>query len=109
MSDLIISLTDSSFTDFINQATTPVLVDFWGPGCPPCAALAPVLERVAEQYRGQLSIVKVNVAENAELAQRYQIRGIPTCVLICSGQTHSTIAGLQPDALKAAIEQVITH
>lgn len=74
----------------------PVLVDFWAEWCMPCRMLAPVIEQLGEQYAGRLSVAKVNVDEQPELAERYRIQSIPTVMLFSKGKAVHTEIGLRP-------------
>ena len=74
----------------------PVLVDFWAEWCMPCRMLAPVIEQLGEQYAGRLSVAKVNVDEQPELAERYRIQSIPTVMLVSKGKAVHTESGLRP-------------
>lgn len=90
---LIKHTTDASFeTDVINS-TTPVLVDFWAEWCAPCKMIAPVLEELAKDYEGKLSIVKVNVDEHTANPAKYAVRGIPTLLLFKNGTVMGTKVG----------------
>ena len=84
-------------TDVINSEV-PVLVDFWAEWCGPCKALAPVLDEIAGEMQEKAKVVKVNVDENKELAQKYGIRGIPTLIYFKNGQAEKTLVGSQPKA-----------
>jgi len=93
MSDKIKVVSDASFeTDVINSSQ-PVLVDFWAEWCGPCKALSPVLEEIANEYDGRITIAKVNVDENAQIPPKYGIRGIPTMLLFKDGIVEATKVG----------------
>ena len=82
--------------------TTPVLVDFWAPWCGPCRAYSPVFEEVAKQFAGKVKFVKVNVDDEPELAEKFNVQSIPTTLLIRSGSEVERKTGVQnADALKA--------
>ena len=73
-----------------------MLVDFWAPWCGPCRTLGPVLDTVAAEFAGRLKVVKVNTDEEAELSQRFQIRGIPAVKLFRDGKVVAEFVGAQP-------------
>jgi thioredoxin 1 len=89
---------DSSFKAEVLDSATPVLVDFWATWCAPCRAIAPSLEELATQYKGQVKIAKVDVDENNEVAQKYDIRSIPTLLLFKGGKVIEQIVGGVPKA-----------
>ena len=104
MSEKITHLTADTFKATIDGATTPVLVDFWAPWCGPCKAIAPILEELAAELAGQITITKVNVDEHGELAAQYGIRAIPTLLIFKDGQIAEKIVGMTDKAsLKAKI------
>ncbi len=86
-------VTMGTFEDEVLKSTKPVLVDFWAPWCGPCKMIAPVLADIAEERQGSLKVVKVNVDEQAALAQRYNIRSIPTMLLFKLGEVREQMVG----------------
>jgi thioredoxin 1 len=86
MSQSAVTLTDSSWDAEVLGSPLPVLVDFWGQHCPPCHAIAPVIEALAQEYQGRLKVGKLNVEENVDTAVRYQVRGIPMFLIIKNGR-----------------------
>ncbi len=75
------------------QAPLPVLVDYWAEWCGPCRMIAPILEEVAKEYAGRLTVTKLNVDENQQTPQKYGIRGIPTLMLFKNGNIEATKVG----------------
>ena len=104
MSENITHLTAANFQDTINQSALPILVDFWAPWCGPCKAIAPILEELAVELNGKLTIAKLNVDDNGDLAAQYGVRAIPTMILFKKGQVVDQFTGLQDKAtLRAKI------
>ena len=91
-------LDDATFQDSINRGDRPFLVDFWAPWCPPCRALAPTIEAIAEQFDGRVDVAKLDIDRHPETAAAYGIRSIPTVLIFRGGQVVDRIAGLQPRA-----------
>ncbi|MGB8511021.1 MAG: thioredoxin [Pyrinomonadaceae bacterium] len=93
MSKHVAEVSDKIFEKEVLQSDKPVLVDFWAEWCAPCRMLAPTVEAVAEQYAGEVSVVKLNVDESPSISQRYGIKGIPTLILFKGGKEEERIVG----------------
>jgi thioredoxin 1 len=91
-----------TFKEEVLQSDKPVIVDFWAEWCGPCHAVAPVLDRIIEERGDELKLVKVNIDEEQELAQRYGVASIPTMILFRDGAPAAAAIGAQP---KGAIER----
>jgi thioredoxin 1 len=97
-------VTTSTFEQEVIQSEKPVIVDFWAEWCGPCHAVAPVLERIAEERKDEVKLVKVNIDDEQQLAMRYGIASIPTIVLFKDGQPAAAAIGAQP---KSALERAL--
>ena len=103
----IVNLTKDNFSTEVLQAQTPVLVDFWGEYCPPCRALAPILDELAEEYDGRVKIAKVNTENEQDLAVQFGITAIPTLLLFQKGEIVDQVRGLKSKrALKESLDKV---
>ena len=91
-----------TFESEVLQSDKPVIVDFWAEWCGPCHAVAPVLDRIVEERGDDLKLVKVNIDEERELAERYGIASIPTMLLFRDGEPAAAAIGAQP---KGALER----
>ncbi|MCB1649005.1 MAG: thioredoxin TrxA [Pseudomonadales bacterium] len=108
MSDNIVQISDASFEQDVLQAPGPVMVDFWAEWCGPCKMIAPVLEELADEYAGRLTIAKLNIDSNTATAPKYGVRGIPTLIIFKNGEVAGTKVGaLSRSQLAAFIDSVI--
>lgn len=93
-----IVITDASFPQEVINSDLPVLVDFWAPWCGPCRMIAPMLDEMAEELKGKVKIVKINVDENPLAPSQFGVSSIPTLILFKDGQAISTKIGSVPKA-----------
>jgi thioredoxin 1 len=109
MSDSLLHVNDENFQSEVLDSDVPTLVDFWAPWCAPCNIIAPVIEELAEEYKGKLRIAKMNVDESPATPGQYGIRGIPTVILFKGGKVADQVVGVVPKAhLKAMIDKVVS-
>ncbi len=97
-SDLIKHISDASFDADVLQSSQPVLVDYWAEWCGPCKMIAPILDEIAKDYNGRLSVAKMNVDQNRDVPAKFGIRGIPTLMIFKDGQLAATKVGAQSKA-----------
>ena len=96
----------TNFEQEVLQSDIPVMVDFWAPWCVPCRVIAPLVERLAEQYAGRLKVAKLNVDENHELAIRYQVMSIPTLIFFKNGQVIDRIIGVPREPEQVIVQKI---
>jgi thioredoxin 1 len=106
MSDLIQHLTDKTFSEAVAHGFT--VVDFWAAWCAPCRELAPVMEKLAEEFKGKASFAKLNVDEFTPLSEQYDVLSMPTLVIFKDGKATDRIIGSLPiDQLRTRIQQAL--
>ncbi len=102
------TFTDQNFKTEVLDSQVPVLVDFWAEWCGPCKMLGPIVEKIAKDYSGKLKVGKLNVDDNSETPQQYDVQGIPTIIVFKDGKLANRIVGYQPeDKLKSAIDSIL--
>jgi thioredoxin 1 len=95
-SNLILATDDGNFDSNVLKASGLALVDFWAEWCGPCKALAPTLDELATEFQGKVTLYKMNVDENPTTPTKYNVRGIPTCILFKNGQVVDMLTGKYP-------------
>ena len=91
-------VTDATFRDLVERSELPVLVDMWAPWCGPCRMIAPILDGLAAEMAGRVTIAKLNVDENPATSGRFEIRSIPALLIFDGGREVDRIIGAQPKA-----------
>ena len=103
----ILTLTNDNFQQHVLKSPTPILVDFWAEWCGPCKMIAPILDELADEYSGRVSIGKVNIDDHQNLAAQFGVRAIPTLLLFQNGEVAEQIVGLRSKRdLKASMDKV---
>lgn len=105
-SDKVVQITDDNFDEQVIKKKGLILVDFWAEWCGPCRMIAPILDELAEEYEGQVTIAKLNVDENRQSSTRFNIRSIPTLLFFKDGaQVEQIIGASSKSAIKAKVQQ----
>ena len=102
-------VTDDAFKKAVLESELPVVVDFWAPWCGPCKMVAPILDKLAEEFAGKMVIAKVNTDENPQWAQSYNVQGIPTMLFIADGKVvHQQVGALPEPMLRSVVDQFLS-
>jgi len=103
-----INVTDQAFEKTVLQSELPFIVDFWAPWCGPCKMVAPTLEKIAEEFAGELMVAKVNTDQHSKWAMKYGVQGIPTMLLVYNGKIVNRQVGALPEPmLRDVIDQFL--
>lgn len=106
-SEHVKEFTDSNFETEVLNSSEPVLVDFWAEWCMPCRALAPTIDKIANEYAGKVKVGKVDTDSNRDVSIKFGIQAIPTVILFKDGQVAQKFVGLKQERdFKAAIDEV---
>ena len=105
---MVIDVTDKNFESEVIKSALPVLVDLWAPWCGPCRMVAPVIDKLAEDYDGKFKFCRLNVDENPQTASKYGIMSIPTLMFFKGGEAVDTVIGAVPErALQPKIDGLL--
>ncbi len=103
-----LTLTEENFASEVLESERPVLVDFWADWCAPCRQAAPIIEELARSFEGKATVAKVHVDEQPRLAERYQIRSIPSLLFFKDGERVDEVIGLAPKrALREKLDRLV--
>ncbi len=106
--EFLAQFTDANFEQEVLKSEKPVLVDFWAPWCGPCRAVGPVVEELAEAYKGRVKVGKINIDDNPKTATAYGVMSIPTLILFNKGAIMDKLIGLSPkDRLEGLIKKAL--
>ncbi len=94
---MVTDVTDQDFEKEVIKSTLPVLLDLWAPWCGPCRMVAPVIDKLSQEYDGRVKFCRLNVDENPQTAARYRVMSIPTLILFKNGQAVDTVIGAVPE------------
>src|SRR5271156_4397460 len=105
-SNTTVEVTDANFDSDVLKSDKPVLVDFWATWCGPCRAIAPIVEELAGEYKGRVTVGKMDVDSNGATPMRYKVTGIPTLLVFKGGQVVEQLVGYKPkEAIAEALKK----
>ena len=106
-SENIIILSDDNFEEKVLKSATPVLVDFWADWCGPCKMIAPFLDELADEFKGKVTIGKMNVDENSQFPAQFGVRSIPTLIMFDKGEQKDMVIGADSGKIRSLVESAV--
>jgi len=95
---MVTEITDQNFENEVLKSNIPVVVDFWAPWCRPCYIIAPITEKLSEEFKGKVKFCKLNVDGNPQMAVKYQVMSIPLLLFFNGGQQVESVLGAVPES-----------
>lgn len=105
-SENVMYVTDAEFEEKVLKSEQPVLVDFWAEWCGPCKMIAPFLEELADEFKGKMTVAKVDVDQNPDNASKYGVRSIPTLILFQNGEQKDMSVGADPNQIRRMVDKL---
>lgn len=103
-----IHVTDEAFESKVMESDLPVIVDFWAPWCGPCKMVEPILEKLAEEYAGEVIVAKVNTDEHGQWARQFNVQGIPTMLFVANGEVvHQQVGAVPEPMLRDMVDEFL--
>jgi thioredoxin 1 len=107
---MVIELEDNNFKKEVEESKIPVIIDFFADWCGPCQMMKPVFEKISKEYKGKLKFAKVNTEDNPQLAEKFEIQGIPCLIIAKKGKEVDRIVGFMSEAsLKQKINDILKN
>jgi thioredoxin 1 len=105
---MVNEIKDQDFDQEVLKSSLPVVVDFWAPWCGPCKQIAPIVEKLSEEYKDKLKFCKINVDENHDTASKYHVMSIPTLIFFKKGElVEQTVGGVSEKTLRSKLQELL--
>jgi thioredoxin 1 len=105
---MVNEIKDQDFDQEVLKSSLPVVVDFWAPWCGPCKQIAPIVEKLSEEYKDKLKFCKINVDENHDTASKYHVMSIPTLIFFKKGElVEQTVGGVSEKTLRSKLQDLL--